>query len=49
MAGMEIFLIIIGVTAIIGSFVFEKTLEKNENTNENKTDIFTSVEGYMEP
>ena len=39
MAGMEIFLIIIGVTAIIGSFVFEKTLEKNDNTNENNSGV----------
>lgn len=36
---MEIFLIIIGVTAIIGSFVFEKTLEKNDNTNENNSGV----------
>lgn len=39
MAGMEIFLIIIGVTAIIGSFVFEKTLEKNDKTNENNSGV----------
>lgn len=39
MAGMEIFLIIIGVTAIIGSFIFEKTLEKNDNTNENNSGV----------
>ena len=39
MAGMEIFLIIIGVTAIIGSFVFEKTLEKNDNTNDNNSGV----------
>ncbi|MCI5603495.1 MAG: DUF6115 domain-containing protein [Lachnospiraceae bacterium] len=39
MAGMEIFLIIVGVTAIIGSFVFAKTLEKNDNTNENNSGV----------
>lgn len=39
MAGMEIFLIILGVTAIIGSFVFEKTLEKNDKTNENNSGV----------
>ncbi len=44
MTGIEIFLILIGITAIICSFVFSKTLDKLQSTPDNTTQVINEKE-----